>query len=83
MNYVIAPDPNDVRNGDVCIRTKKGRLVALIYARTPPKADMEVAQVVCEALNAAFSPSHTDMMVAPESLDAFLAANPLPEEPRP
>lgn len=80
MKFVIADDPNDVRNGDVCIKTDKGRLVALIYARQPPEPNLEYARVVNAALNAAFAPGHTDLMVSPEALDAFMAANPLPDD---
>jgi hypothetical protein len=52
-------------------------LVALVYAH---ERATERAAVIAAALNAAFSPSMTDLMVSPESLDAWLEANPLPEE---
>ena len=32
-------------------------------------------------LDPALAPGHTDLMVEPESLDAWLEANPLPEDP--
>lgn len=31
-------------------------------------------------LDPALAPGHTDLMVTPESLDAFMEANPLPED---
>jgi hypothetical protein len=69
---------NGTGNGDVCVRTDKGTLVALIYARTPREPNTEYADVVAAALNVAFCPAYTDLMVTPESLDAYLDANPPP-----
>lgn len=42
-------------------------------------ADPLMAEI--EELKARYQPGHTDMMVSPESLDAWLADNPLPEYP--
>lgn len=77
MFVIDKNDLNGTGNGDVCIRTDKGTLVALIFAGSQTMAR---ASVVAAALNAAFSPSMTDLMVDPESLDAFMEANPLPDE---
>lgn len=75
--FYVAADPNQLGNGDLAIRTDKGRLVALVYAQ---KDTQVVAEVIAEALRAAFAPGHTDLMVSPEELDAWLEANPLPPE---
>lgn len=80
MRFVVDGDPHNVRNGDMCVRTDKGKLVALVYARTPPTPNVEFAQVIADALNAAFAPSHTDLMASPEAIDAWLAANQLPAD---
>jgi hypothetical protein len=83
MFVVDKKDLNGTGNGDVCVRTDKGTLVALIYARNPPEPNIEYAEVVAAALNAAFRPSHTDLLISPESLDVFMEANPLPLDPPP
>lgn len=62
--FVVSNDPNGIGNGDVSIRTEKGALVVLVYASHADKAG-----IIASALNAAFSPSHTDLMVAPELMD--------------
>ncbi|MGZ2449628.1 hypothetical protein ACVIRO_002382 [Rhizobium ruizarguesonis] len=79
MTYVVSEDPNNLGNGDVSIRTDNGTLIALVYSRIDDGRTRTVANVIAAALNAAFCPGHTDMMVTPESLDEFMAANPLPE----
>lgn len=76
--FIVAADPNQLGNGDLAIRTDKGRLVALVYAQKDAQA---VAGVIAEALCAAFAPGHTDMMVDPDTLDVWLAQNPLPNDP--
>lgn len=81
--FIVDNDPNKNGNGDICIRTDKGRLVALIYARRPPEPETHVANVIAAALNSAFSPSHTDMMVTTEQLDRFLEQNLLPDDADP
>lgn len=83
MFVVDKNDLNGTGNGDVCVRTDKGMLVALIYAKKPPAPNVEYAGIVAAALNAAFRPLHTDLMVDPESLDAFMEANPLPSDGNP
>lgn len=45
--------------------------------------DLDAAQAEIARLTAKYEPGHTDLMVSPESLDAFLADNPLPEDPAP
>lgn len=76
--FIVADDPTNNGNGDLAVRTDKGRLVALIYAMGMRDDTHRYAEVVAAALNAAFNPSMTDMMVSPESLDDFLQKNPLP-----
>lgn len=77
--FVIDPtDLSGAGNGDVCIRTDKGTLVALVYAEKPLAPATARAEVVVAALNAAFAPSHTDLTISPEGLDDFMARNPLP-----
>lgn len=66
-------DLNGSGNGDICIRTDKGTLVALVYAQ-----HVHTAGTILAALNAAYAPGHTDLMISPEALDAWLEANPLP-----
>jgi hypothetical protein len=78
--YVLDTDPNKLGNGDICIRTDKGTLVALIYSRFPPHENTRVAQIMVDALNSTFFPSHTDLMVSPESIGKWLEENPLPED---
>lgn len=73
--FVVAKDPTDLGNGDLAVRTDKGTLVALIYAQFGDRRTEDVASVVAAALNAAFAPSHTDMMVTPAQLDAWLETN--------
>jgi hypothetical protein len=38
-----------------------------------------IRKIIQTEYDAMFAPGHTDMMVTPESLDAFLAENQLPE----
>lgn len=76
MKYRVCTHPEGTGNGDIAIKTDNGQLVALVYAS---KRTDEFAEVIASALNAAFAPSMTDLMVTPEGLDAFLAANPLPD----
>lgn len=79
MKYRICkPHPEGTGNGDIAIKTDNGTLVALVYARARSE---DFAETIVSALNSAFSPSMTDMMVPPEDLDAFLEANPLPNDP--
>lgn len=78
--FVVAPDPNQIGNGDLAVRTDKGRLVALVYAQQDMAATERFAQVVASALCSAFAPTMTDMMVPPGSLDAWLEQNPLPPD---
>jgi hypothetical protein len=40
-----------------------------------------IAQAVEQQVRATFAPGHTDLMVTPESIDAFLEANPLAAAP--
>lgn len=75
--FMVAADPTVQQNGDLAIRSDKGRLVALVYAMGMESDTKRYAQVIAAALNAAFSPSHTDMMVTPDQLDTWLEANPL------
>lgn len=78
MTFVVdAADLNGTGNGDVCIRTDKGTLVALVYASDGAS---DRANVIAEALNAAFAPGHTDLMVSPEELDDWLEKNPPPAD---
>lgn len=76
--FDVDADPNNLGNGDLAIRTDKGRLVALVYARQSAEETTLYAQVIAEALRAAFAPGHTDLMVSPEELDVWLDKNPLP-----
>jgi hypothetical protein len=77
MTFVLGPEVNGTGNGDVSVRTHPGGvLVALIYARSDAEETRRYAEVACCALNAAFRPSMTDMMVTPEQLDAWLEQNP-------
>lgn len=74
MTFVVdSKDLNGTGNGDVCVRTDKDTLVAIVFAHDRAG---EYASVIAGALNAAFSPSHTDMMLSPEDIDAWLDANP-------
>lgn len=50
------------------------------YYRDLNFAVPEAMRRVLALVRAHDAPGHTDMMVAPEGLDAFMAANPLPEE---
>ena len=77
--FVVAGDITPQRNGDIAIRSDKGRLVALIYAMGMAGDSLRYAEVVCAALNAAFAPGHTDLMISPEALDEFMERNPLPD----
>lgn len=76
--FNVDADPNNIGNGDLAIRTDKGRLVALVYARQSSEETTLYAQVIAEALRAVFTPGHTDLMVSPEELDVWLDKNPLP-----
>lgn len=57
------------------------------FASPPSETDQGLERSMRAALVAALSstagqaPGHTDLMVAPESIDAFMEANPLPDEP--
>lgn len=73
-------DPNQTGNGDIAIRGKNNQLVALVYAQTDKDTTRYYAEVIAEALWAAFAPRHTDLMVTPEQLDAWLEQNPLPND---
>lgn len=66
-------DPNNIGNGDVCVRTDKGTLVALVYACD---RSSEYAATIANSLNAAFSPSMTDLMLSPEDIEEWLDKNP-------
>lgn len=79
MAFFVAGDQTQQQNGDLSVRSDKGRLVCLVYAMGMESDTLAYAQVIAAALNAAYSPSMTDMMVTPESLDAFLEENPPPE----
>ena len=74
LMFCVADDPNNLGNGDLAIRSDKGRLAVLIYARQSKEETVRYAQVVAEALNSAFSPRHTDLMIPPEEISAYLAA---------
>ncbi|MBZ9894208.1 hypothetical protein LB545_07605 [Mesorhizobium sp. BR1-1-6] len=78
--FVVAGDQTAQQNGDIAIRSDKGRLVALVYAMGSALKTVEYANVICGALNASFSPGHTDLMIIPEALDSWLEKNPLPED---
>lgn len=78
MTFLVAGDLTPQQNGDLAIKSDKGRLVCLVYAMGAQSDTLRYAQVVAEALNAAFAPGHTDLMVDPDNLEAWLEANPLP-----
>lgn len=80
MKYIVSAFPEGTGNGDVAIKTDKGRLVALVYAQHLPRRTEEFASVIADALNSTFSPGMTDLMVDPQSLDRFLQGNPLPDD---
>jgi len=73
MFVIDKKDANGTGNGDICVRTDRGSLAALVYSCGNTE---ERAHVVAAALNAAFSPSMTDMMVEPS--EEWWAANPHP-----
>lgn len=73
MFVIDKKDANGTGNGDFCVRTDKGALAALVYSCGNTE---ERAHVIAAALNAAFSPSMTDMMVEPS--EEWWAANPPP-----
>lgn len=79
VSYVVGGDPTGNGNGDICVRTDKGRLVALVYAGAGLKPNVEIAEIIASVLNSALCPSHTDMMIAPGHLDRFMEDNPLPD----
>ena len=62
--FVVGEDPTAIGNGDVSIRTDRGSLVALVYSKHADKAGF-----IASSLNAAFAPSHTDLMVPPELME--------------
>lgn len=74
--FVVTGDETSQQNGDIAIRSDKGRLVALVYAMGLASDTRDYANVVCDALNAAFFPGHTDLMISPEVLDEWLEQNP-------
>ena len=47
-------------------------LVALVYAHD---RSADYAGAIVNVLNAAFSPSHTDLMLSPEEIDEWLEKN--------
>lgn len=71
--FVVAEEAYGIGNGDLTVRTDKGRLVAVVYARPTPAETKAYAEVMANALNAAFSPSMTDLMVTPEQIESYLA----------
>ena len=73
-HFQVSGDPTAQQNGDIAIRTSNGRLVALVYASGDKTANYATA--IAAALNAAFSPGMTDMMLTPEQMDAWLEQNP-------
>lgn len=81
--FVIIGDETPQRNGDLAIRSDKGRLAAIVYSRGLESETRNYANVICNALNTAFSPGHTDLMVSPECLDAWMDQNPLPLDAHP
>lgn len=78
--FVITGDETAQRNGDLAIRSDKGRLAAIVYSRGLESETRNYANVICDALNAAFAPGHTDLMISPEALDDFMEWNPLPPD---
>jgi len=74
--HKVDDDPNRLGNGDLAIRTDNGTLVALVYARADSATTRRYAEVIASALNAAFCPTMTDLMVAAESISDWLAENP-------
>jgi len=80
MIYSVSEDPNKIGNGDVSIVTDNGTLVALVYAQHQRNKTAEIAAIIANALNAAFAPSMTDLMVEPKNLDDFVRNNPLPSD---
>lgn len=73
MFVIDTQDLNGSGNGDLVIRTDKGTLVALVYAH---ERSADYAGAIINALNAAFSPSHTDLMLSPEEINEWLEKNP-------
>jgi hypothetical protein len=52
--YAIDNEPHEIGNGDLCVRTEKGTLVALVYARAPPpEPNWKIAHTIVKALNEA------------------------------
>ena len=78
MAFHVAGDQTPQQNGDIAIKSDKGRLVCLVYAMGMQSDTERYAEVVAAALNAAFAPGHTDLMVDPDGIEAWLEANPLP-----
>jgi hypothetical protein len=83
--FIVDADPNRLGNGDLAIRTDNGlpgsgRLAALVYARNSADLTRQYAEVIAAALNAAFCPSMTDLMLSPEQIDSFMEANQLPAD---
>lgn len=78
--FVIAPDPTPQRNGDIAIRSDKGRLVALVYAMGVTTDTRRYAELIVSALNAALSPSMTDLMVDPSVIESIDYAGVLSED---
>ena len=54
VSFVVDGDPTGNGNGDICVKTDKGRLVALVYANADLSPRSRVAIAIASALNAAF-----------------------------
>lgn len=55
-----------------------GRNVVQIDPTDDPSVATSIAAKIAEAVNSAYAPGHTDLMVDPETLDEFLVKNPPP-----
>jgi len=65
MFVIDTQDVNGTGNGDICIKTDKGTLVALVFAGKNASA---FAECIAQCLNSTFCPWHTDLMVPPETV---------------
>jgi hypothetical protein len=52
--FVVSTDPTPQQNGDLAIRSDKGRLAALVYATGLYDDTLAYAECIAAALNAAF-----------------------------
>ena len=51
------------------------------HVQLPPEKLVSLCWKAADFIAASQSPGHTDLMVTPESIDAFMEANPLPADP--